>query len=277
VGGAGGPERDRLDVLGLSETGHLVVAELKRDAAPDTVHMQAINYAAMASRFDIDVLAEAYAAFSNRAGTEISQADAEEVLRAHTNYTLSEDTLRAPAIVLIAGSFPNSVSSTAVWLSEIGLDITLIRIQAYRVAEGIIVTVSQHYPPPDVEDFVIAPVRAARRAQASQAAVVPWTDEDLGRLSSEVNNVTVLAAMDLCSARPTQWVGSEEIRAMTGREPARHRGDFGGFGVCRQQGGIIPAADHVDIIAVAAFTRWAFEAHQQLRDVFFGDLALVRD
>jgi hypothetical protein len=230
-GGAGGPERDRLDVLGLAKSGHLVVAELKRDAAPDTVHMQAINYAAMASRFDVDVLAEAYAAFRTRGGSEISQAEAEEVLRAHTDYTLSEDTLRAPTIVLIAGSFPSSVSSTAVWLSEIGLDITLIRIQAYRVPDGIIVTVSQHYPPPDVEDFVIAPVRAARRAQTAQASIVPWTDEDLGRLAGEVNNISVLTAMDLCSARPGEWIGSEDIRTVTGREPARHRGDFGGFGV----------------------------------------------
>lgn len=36
---------DRL-VLGLDESGHLVVAELKHDAAPDTVEMQALKYAA---------------------------------------------------------------------------------------------------------------------------------------------------------------------------------------------------------------------------------------
>lgn len=43
-------EKDRLDILGLDKEGRLVVAELKRDAAPDTVEMQAIKYAAMASR-----------------------------------------------------------------------------------------------------------------------------------------------------------------------------------------------------------------------------------
>jgi hypothetical protein len=59
----GGAERDRLDVLGLASDGHLVVAELKRDAAPDTVEMQAIKYAARASRFDSDTLADAYVDF----------------------------------------------------------------------------------------------------------------------------------------------------------------------------------------------------------------------
>lgn len=53
---SGAPQLDRLDVLGLDTEGRLVVAELKRDRAPDTVEMQAIKYAAMASRFTEDVL-----------------------------------------------------------------------------------------------------------------------------------------------------------------------------------------------------------------------------
>lgn len=40
---AGGQERDRLDILGLDKSGRLVVAELKRDVAPDTVEMQATS------------------------------------------------------------------------------------------------------------------------------------------------------------------------------------------------------------------------------------------
>ena len=55
-----GRDPDRLDVLGLGQDGRLVVAELKRDLTPDLVTMQAINYAARASRFtpDIRVVAE---------------------------------------------------------------------------------------------------------------------------------------------------------------------------------------------------------------------------
>jgi hypothetical protein len=43
---------DRLDALGLGSDVRLVVAELKRDVAPDTLWTQANGYAAMASRFD---------------------------------------------------------------------------------------------------------------------------------------------------------------------------------------------------------------------------------
>ena len=46
-----GNATDRLDLLGLDDEGRLVVAELKRGPAPDTVEMQAIKYAAFASRF----------------------------------------------------------------------------------------------------------------------------------------------------------------------------------------------------------------------------------
>jgi hypothetical protein len=65
-GSRSGPERDRLDVLGLARDGHLIVAELKRDMAPDTVEMQAIKCAAMASRFTEPVLADAYANFLSK-------------------------------------------------------------------------------------------------------------------------------------------------------------------------------------------------------------------
>src|SRR5256885_3468476 len=46
-----------------------------------------------------------------------------------------------------------------------GLDITLQRVQAYRVFEnGTIITVSQLFPVTDVEDFTVSPQRAQIRA-----------------------------------------------------------------------------------------------------------------
>ena len=56
TGHTGEKERDRLDVLALDGEGHLIVVELKRDKAPDTVEMQALKYAALLSRFTRDDL-----------------------------------------------------------------------------------------------------------------------------------------------------------------------------------------------------------------------------
>lgn len=228
-----GPERDRLDVLGLGVDGRLVIAELKRDTAPDVVEMQAIKYAAMASRFDGTVLADTYAEFVRRHdGQTLTSEEALEALSGHSEFGLNDETIRAPRIVLVAGAFPRTVTATAVWLSEMGLDITLTRMQAYRTEHEVVITVSQHYPPPDVEEFLVAPVRASRRTRpAVDLPEVPWTEADLGRLATEVSNVTIHATLDLCASRPGEWVPSDAIQAATGREAAQHRGDYGGFGI----------------------------------------------
>lgn len=157
-------ERDRLDVLGLDSDGRLVVAELKRDRAPDTVEMQAIKYAAMVSRFTEEALVEQYARMLARSEPSADEEVARERLLAHAG-DLDPEQLRRPRIVLVAGSFPPVVTAAAVWLTEMGLDLTLQQVQAYRVfGERVIVTVSQLFPVADVEDFTIAPQRAGARA-----------------------------------------------------------------------------------------------------------------
>ena len=164
----GDRQRDRLDVLGLDADGRLVLAELKRDDAPDTVEMQAIKYAAMASRFTEADLVSYHSRFlSRRSGETVSEDEARTALLDHAG-ELDSEQLRQPRIVLVAGSFTSPTTASVVWLSEMGLDITLQRIQAYRIGdEGVIVTVSQLFPVPDVEEFTIAPQRA--EAQQSKA------------------------------------------------------------------------------------------------------------
>jgi hypothetical protein len=161
---AGDRERDRLDVLGIDSDGRIVVAELKRDRAPDTVEMQAIKYAAMASRFTEESLVEQYARFLSRAGTPVDDETARQQLLDHAG-ELDPDQLRRPRLVLVAGAFPPIVTSTVVWLTEMGLDITLQRVQAYRVfSDQTVVSVSQLFPVPDVEEFTVSPQRAEVKA-----------------------------------------------------------------------------------------------------------------
>jgi hypothetical protein len=233
-----GAERHRPDVIGLDRDGRLIVAELKRDAAPDTVHMQGIKYAANASRFDVDALADAHAEFLNRTGgAHLTADEAREKITGHAEILAeSEETLRKPRIVLIAGSFPTSVTATSVWLTEMDISITLMRVQAYRAATDVIVTVSQLWPLAQAEDFVVAPVRHARKANS--IATLPestWTADELVRLRNEVENQTIHTTLDQCSAHPETWIASSAIQLATGREPNQHRGDFGGFGITVRQ------------------------------------------
>jgi alkylated DNA nucleotide flippase Atl1 len=165
---ARGRERDRLDVLGLDVFGHLVVVELKRDEAPETVELQALKYAAYCSRFTPDTLVNEYRSWRARQGEPLGVEEATGKLEAH----LSEDVgglagapLAQPRIVLLAGGFSTSTTAVAVWLREMGVEITLRAVRAYETATGPVVSVSAVYPTPSVEEFTVSPLLAERKRE----------------------------------------------------------------------------------------------------------------
>jgi len=169
---AGGRARDRVSVLGLGADGRLVVAELKSSRSADT-EVSAIKYAASVSRMLPESLADHFARFQSRRQTPISPEEALAELQAHAP-DLSTETLRRPRIVLLARDFSAVVSASVVWLSEMGLDITLVQISAFRSyiygqsgsSNVPMISVSQLYPVREVEDFTISP----ERQQAKEAA-----------------------------------------------------------------------------------------------------------
>lgn len=176
VASGGQGSADRLDVLGLDQSGHLVVAELKRDRAPDSVTMQALNYAAMVSRFSLDTLAEAYA--SSRQSGDITQQEALTALQEWAP-AISDETLGAPRIVLLASDFGPTVTNLALFLYENRIDNGLTRVQPYRTADGrYIVTVSRILPVPNAEDFMVRPRSGAQtRAATAAASFDDWSWE----------------------------------------------------------------------------------------------------
>lgn len=225
---SGSVERDRLDVLGLGTDGRLVIAELKRGVAPDTVEMQALKYAAMASRFDPDRLGEVHAAFLKSRGEAVSDAEALERLNNHSQFTIDAETLRRPRVVLLAASFPHIVTATVVWLSEMGVDMSLVQFQAYRVGQQVLLSVSTLYPVPDVEDFTVAPTRTTGRGTTPELPAEEWSQGDYDRLAEIAKN-TVLGVLDLCSASPGQWIGLRDVEARAGRTTPEARADLAGL------------------------------------------------
>lgn len=230
VSHSGSSERDRLDVLALDSSGRLLVVELKRGRAPEAVDMQAVKYAAMASRFEPDELAAAHAAFLSSRGELVSDTEALERLNSHTGYSMDTETLRSPRIVLMASTFPPGVTATVVWLSEMGVDIALVQFQAYRAGEKVLVSVSKLYPVRDVEEFTVAPTRTGRKVSAKpDLPHKPWLDDDYRKLAEIAGNPTVLAALELCSASPGEWVALRDVEALGGRTRPEARGDLAGL------------------------------------------------
>jgi hypothetical protein len=174
-GGDSEPERDRLSVLALDQDGRLVVAELKWGRASDT-EVGAIKLAAQVSRLLPESLAELYANFHIRSQSQLGLTadDALADLQAHAP-DLSQESLRRPRIVLLARDFSPVLTSSVVWLSEMGLDLRLVQVSAFRStgggtsggsAEAPMISVKQVYPFSDVEEFSISPERALAREVA---------------------------------------------------------------------------------------------------------------
>lgn len=109
----GDPILNRLDILGIDPDGRLVVVELKRDTAPDTVHMQTINYAAMVSRLSPEDVAELYSLGRKNTSGGVDVESALTVLT--TDRLLTQESIRRPRIVLMASDFPPSVTAAVVW------------------------------------------------------------------------------------------------------------------------------------------------------------------
>ena len=159
-------------MLGLGADGRLVVAELKSGRTPDT-EVTAIKYAAMASRILPESLADHYARFQSRRQIPVTPDEALADLQAHAP-DLSQESLRRPRIVLLARDFSPVVTASVVWLSEMGLDISLVQISAFRsyvygqLGSGNVpmISVSQLYPLREVEEFTISPERQLAKEMA---------------------------------------------------------------------------------------------------------------
>jgi hypothetical protein len=159
----GAAPADRLDVLGLGSDGRLVVVELKRDKAPDTVEMQAVKYAAIASRFTPESLSNQHSRFLGQRGQAVSEDEALQRLVTHAG-ELDVENLRRPRLVIVAGDFPPVVTATTVWLTEMGLDITLMQVRAFRTANETLIHVSQLFPVRNIEEFSVSPRQAEVKA-----------------------------------------------------------------------------------------------------------------
>jgi hypothetical protein len=145
----------------------------------------------MASRFTLNSLAEQHARFRANRNDPITTEEALADLQEHAP-DLSVDTLRRPRIVLLAREYPPVLTASVVWLSEMGIDISLMQFQAYRATvpdtsgephSQVLVSVSQLYPVRDVEEFTVSP----ERQQIKEAAETKKRVQDVSTVKRLVD------------------------------------------------------------------------------------------
>jgi hypothetical protein len=218
----GTPARDRLDVLALEASGRLVVVELKRSLAKRDVHLQAITYAALVSRFSVETLAQAHQAFLAGRGTQLSVEECRIRLLEHAGEEWDVELLRRPRLVIVAEGFPKQVTHSVVWLSEMGLDIDLLQVSLWRVGEQLVAGFGKLYPTPEVEEFTLAPARAessevAQKLQErkrSQNAVHVLVNAALLPDGTRLRMVPDHGAPVAVRERIAAWVSEDPRRAM---------------------------------------------------------------
>ncbi|SDS55473.1 hypothetical protein SAMN04489716_1042 [Actinoplanes derwentensis] len=168
--GQGRSVRDRLDILALGVDGRLVVLELKRDDAPDDIHLQAITYAAMVSRLAEADLAAIHTGFVRRRGGNLTEEQALAAIRGHIDGELDTLLLRRPRLILIARQFPRQVTSSAVWLNEMDIDVRLVLVRVWSIPTGTVLTTSTYYPVAGTEEFTVVPARIEAAEATERAA-----------------------------------------------------------------------------------------------------------
>lgn len=166
----GGRVADRLDLLFLDQDGRLLVVELKRGMAPDRTESQALVYAAFCDQLSASDVVGEYAKFY-----EVDAEIARERIVEHAPVLVDEQPGKV-RVRLVAEDFPSSVTSTVLFLRELGsggpesakLDIGCTKLTAYALPDGShIISAQPLIPIPETEDYL---VRRRQRAAVDESS-----------------------------------------------------------------------------------------------------------
>lgn len=144
----------RIDLLGVDNSGTLVVIEIKRDEDGGHMDLQAIRYAAMVNSM---TFAHAVDVFQNHLNTTGAGKDARSELLDFLEWdeAREDDFARDVRIVLVSADFSKELTTAVLWLNERSLDIRCVRIKPYSNAEQTILDVQQIVPLPEAEEYLV--------------------------------------------------------------------------------------------------------------------------
>ena len=144
----------RIDLLCLDTEANLVVIELKRNQDGGHMELQALRYAAMVSAMTFDQAVETLARYRNK--TEADTATAKADILNFLGWSDSEEENFAPAtrIILAAADFGKELTTTVLWLRNLGLNIGCVRLKPYKLEDGrLLVDIQPLIPLPEASEF----------------------------------------------------------------------------------------------------------------------------
>ena len=171
-----------IDLLGMDESGRLVVIELKRTQSGDHSELQAIRYAAMVSNMTLEDVVDAHSRYLAKRGID---EDARTQVLTHLGAAEESDAVIStehPRIILASAGFSKELTTSVLWLNDSGLNITCLRLRLYRNGDGILLDADQVIPLPEAADYMVrAKAREheieRRRSSTSDAVRVPGSED----------------------------------------------------------------------------------------------------
>ncbi len=172
----------RIDLLGIDKSANLVVIELKRDDDGGHMELQAIRYAAMVANLTWEQAVNAYTEFL--AKTEQQEQDAESSLLDFLDWDSPQEDefCKDVRIVLAARNFSKEITTSVLWVNDMGLDITCVRLNPLRLDDRLLLNVEQIIPLPEALDYQIEvrhkkrEERAARVGQRDSSVISIFID-----------------------------------------------------------------------------------------------------
>ena len=144
-----------IDLLGLDESGRLVVIELKRTQSGDHSELQAIRYAAMVSNLTLNDVIDAHRRYLEKRGCE---DDAKIRILTHLGVAEETDTMiqtEYPRIILASAGFSRELTTSVLWLNDVGLNITCIKLQLFKNGVELFLETSQVIPLQEASDYLV--------------------------------------------------------------------------------------------------------------------------
>ncbi|MDZ7685275.1 MAG: hypothetical protein U5O39_10005 [Gammaproteobacteria bacterium] len=159
----------RIDLLGVNAQGNLVVIELKRNEDGGHMELQALRYAAMVSSLTFDQAIEIYEDYLS-AEEEESDVDARSKLLEFLDWESEEENEFAQdvQIVLASANFSKEITTTVLWLNDMGLDIQCVRLKPYKDGDRTLVDIQQVIPLPEAEAYQVQVKRKTRLEHAAR-------------------------------------------------------------------------------------------------------------
>ena len=147
--------RRRIDLLALDNSGRLVVVELKRTDYTDThMELQAVRYAALVSNMTLQQAIDAHRVYLSQWNLE---GDAEARVLERLPSDSGDPTISSenPRIILVSADFSKEMTTSALWLNQVGLDVTCLQLKPHKLGDSVFVETSQIIPLPEAEEYTI--------------------------------------------------------------------------------------------------------------------------